>query len=72
MNLNVKNSNLMTFNHTQNYQFCTNLKLNGQTIEVLQENKLLGTIITNDLKWTKNTDYLVNKGNASIPHMMMH
>jgi hypothetical protein len=66
MKLNVKKSNLMIFNYTNNYQFGTNLKLNDKTIEVLQETKLLGTIITNDLKWTKNTDYLVKKGNARM------
>ena len=54
MKLNVKKSNLMIFNYTKNYQFGTNLELNGQTIDVLQETKLLGTIITDDLKWTKH------------------
>ena len=56
----------MIFNFTNNYQFGTNLKLNDQTIEVIQETKLMGTIITDDLKWTKNTDYLVKKANARM------
>ena len=28
---------------------------------VIEETKLLGTIVTSDLKWSKNTDFLVKK-----------
>ena len=51
---------------SRNYQFGTNLELNGQTADVLQETKLLGTIITDDLRWTKNTEFLVKKANARM------
>ena len=43
------------FNFTKKYQFSTNLKLNGEIVEVPQGTKLLGTIISNDLKWDRNT-----------------
>ena len=55
MKLNERKTKNMVFNFTKKYQFSTNLKLNGEIIEVPQETKLLGTIITNDLKWDRNT-----------------
>ena len=36
--------------------------MHSAKIEVVKEAKLLGTIITDDLKWNKNTDVLVRKG----------
>ena len=35
------------------------MKLNG--IETVKETKLLGTVVTSDLKWDKNTDKIVKK-----------
>ena len=37
------------------------LKLNGEVIENVKETKLLGTVITSDLKWDKNTETIVKK-----------
>ena len=31
-------------------------------METIEETKLLGTIVTNDLRWDKNTNHLVKKG----------
>ena len=42
------------------------LQLNNQPIEVIDNTRLLGTIITNDLKWDRNTKYLVDKANARM------
>ena len=66
MKLNKNKSNIMIFNYTQNYQFGLNLKLDEKTIDVVQETKLLGTIVTDDLKWSKNTDFLVKRANARM------
>ena len=41
----------MLFNFTENHQFTTSLKLNGETLDVVQQAKLLGVIISNDLKY---------------------
>ena len=35
--------------------------MNNQVLESVSETKLLGTILTNDLKWDKNTDNIVKK-----------
>ena len=56
----------MVFNFTNNYQFSTRLKLKNENLEVVKETKLLGTIITDDLKWDKNTQYLVKNANKRM------
>ena len=62
MKLNVKKSNVMVFNFTEDYQFNTRLYLENTLLEIIAEAKLLGTIITSDLKWSKNTEMIVKKG----------
>ena len=42
----------------------------SSSLEILEEVKLLGVIITNDLKWDKNTSYLVKKANKKM--RMLH
>ena len=49
----------MIFNFSKKFQFCTNMSLEDEIIETEQETKLLGTFITNDLKWNKNTSEIV-------------
>ena len=61
MMLNQKKTKVMLFNFTDNYKFTTRLELNSENIEVVNQAKLLGVIITDDLKWDKNTEYLVKK-----------
>ena len=51
----------MLFNLTNKHKFTTRLNENEQNIEVVSEFKLLGTILTDDLKWGRNTSYLVKK-----------
>ena len=61
MILNFKKTKNMVFNFTKNYQFATRMKVNSNIIETVDEIKLLGTVITNDMKWEKNTSYLTKK-----------
>ena len=61
MMINSKKTKTMIFNFTENFQFTTRLKLKNENIEVIDNTKLLGTYITNDLKWDLNTDNLVKK-----------
>ena len=49
MKLNVKKSKVMVFNFTEDYQFSTRLYLENTLLEIVNETKLLGTIITSDL-----------------------
>ena len=66
MILNQKKTKVMLFNFTENHQFTTSLKLNGETLDVVQQAKLLGVIISNDLKWDKNTEYLIKKAHSRM------
>ena len=52
---NAVKSKTMIFNTSDKFQFTTSIKLHENNLEVLDEVKLLGTIITSYLKWNKNT-----------------
>ena len=66
MKLNVKKTKNMMFNFTKNYQFSTDINLKGEIIETVDQTKLLGTYITSDLKWNKNTDAIVKETNKRM------
>ena len=66
MKINENKSKIMVFNFTKNYQFSTRLELEGKILETVSETKLLGTIVTNDLKWGKNTSFIVKKANKRL------
>ena len=56
----------MIFNYTQKYQFSTRLNLEGEILETVRDTKLLGTILSDDLKWDKNTENIVKKANKRM------
>ena len=66
MELNVKKTKSMIFNFTKKYQFSTNLSLNNMKIENVEQTKLLGLVLTSDLKWDENTNYLVKESNKRM------
>ena len=66
MMLNIKKTNYMVFNFTNNHQFSTRFSINKEHIEEKQNVKLLGTIISSNLKWEENTKLLVKKANARM------
>ena len=45
----------MVFNFTKNYNFTIRVKMGGETHPILKNTKLLGVIISDDLKWSENT-----------------
>ena len=66
MMINSKKTKTMIFNFTDRFQFTTRLKLKGENIEVIDSTKLLGTVLSNDLKWDLNTANLVKKANTRM------
>ena len=42
------------------------MSIDGDPIEVIDSTKLLSTIITNDLRWDRNTSNIVKKSNARM------
>ena len=53
----------MKFNFSKHYDFPPELSIEGFTnqLDVIEETKLLGVILTNDLKWSANTDYICKR-----------
>ena len=66
MLINEKKCNSMIFNFTHQHQFTSRMQLNNQNIDFVESKKLLGTHITNDLKWDLNTSKIIRKANASM------
>ena len=66
MKLNEKKTTNMIFNFTRKFQFTTDISVNNRDIEIVKETKLLGTYITNDLKWNKNTSEIVKRANQRM------
>ena len=59
--LDSKKSNYMIFNFADSHRFATGMYLEDNILENVGETKLLGTIVSSDLKWTKNTEMLIKK-----------
>ena len=66
MKINAKKTKLMIFNFTEKSQFTTRLKLKNENVEEIDSIRLLGTIISNDMKWDLNTANIVRKANGRM------
>ena len=56
----------MIFNFSKTKQFTTRITMENEVLPVENKTKLLGTVITNDLKWDENTSFLVKKANKRL------
>ena len=70
MKLNEKKTHNIIFNFTKDHQFSAEVKLKNENLEVVNKTKLLGAIITSDLKWHENTKFIVKKANKKM--IMLH
>ena len=70
MELTQKKTKQILFNFNRDKQFTTETELKKEPLEIVNEVKLLGVIISNDLKWHKNTNYLTKKVNRKM--RMLH
>ena len=63
LKLKEKKTNVMKFNFYHNLDFPPEMYVSSfeNEIVVVTETKLLGVILTNDLIWAKNTDYICSK-----------
>ena len=66
MMLNIPKTKYMLFNFTRSQKVSTRLEINGNILENVNEIKLLGTIITDNLKWDANTRYIVKRAYARM------
>ena len=70
MQLNPKKTKSMIFNFTKSCQFTTDITVKNEKVEIVDETKLLGTIITKDLNWNRNTEEIVKDANKRM--RMLH
>ena len=61
MIISEKKTKAMIFNFTDNHQFTTRLDLKGHNIEMVDQMKILGTIINSNLSWNENCDAIINQ-----------
>ena len=54
MIISEKKTKMMLFNFTENYQFTTRLNLKGTKIQIVDQIKILGTIVNSNLSWNDN------------------
>ena len=66
MKLNEEKSKIMIINFTKKYQFSTRMMMNDKLLDIVDETKVLGLIISKDLTWRKNTDSLVSRANTRL------
>ena len=66
MIINQKKTKAMMFNFTDNFQFTTRLQLKNENVEIVDEMKILGTIINKSLTWDENCQYIIKKVNARM------
>ena len=59
MVINASKTKLMLFNPCKNKDFMPDIELKGSRIDVVEQTKLLGVIISSNLSWSANTDYIV-------------
>ena len=66
MRINYSKTKLMLFNPGKIRDFFPRFMFNKMELEVVEETRLLGVIIRNDLSWGPNTDYIVQKANRKL------
>ena len=66
MKLNIKKTKLMLFNPCSSKDFMPEIVINNTRIDLVEEIKLLGVMLTSDLSWAANTRYIVGRCNSKI------
>ena len=66
MKLNKDKTKVMLFNSARQSDFMPIIEVDGQNIEVVEDFKLLGVMISSDLKWQANTEYITKKAYSRL------
>ena len=61
MKINFAKTKLMLFNTCKKFDFMPNFELDGNQLELIDEMRLLGVVITSHLKWNSNTCSITSK-----------
>ena len=67
MVINQKKTNIMKFNFRKSLDFPPIFSFeNGPSLEIVNQTKLVGIIISDDLKWSAHVEYMVKRANKKI------
>ena len=67
MKINESKSKIMIFNKSKKYDFPPEFSFsNGKNLEVLEETRLLGVVLTTDLRWASNTKSIYTKAMSKM------
>ena len=67
LKINSKKSQILTFNLSNKYRFPPEILVSqDENLKVVPSAKILGVTISNDLKWTKNTENITSKANQKL------
>ena len=61
MKLNIQKTKLMLFNPCKTKDFMPEIRVNQNRVELIEQTKLLGVILSSDLSWAANTEYIVKR-----------
>ena len=65
--MNRKKTKIIKSNKSRKHDFPPELFLSGnQLLEVVSEVKLVGVMVSHDLKWQKNTDFISSKARQKL------
>ena len=56
----------MVFNPRRAKDFHPKFELSNNLVEVVEESKLLGVVISSDLSWSANTSYMISRANKKL------
>ena len=67
MVINKQKTFAIKFNKSRNWDFPVHLSfMDGSEVKVASEHRLLGVIVTDDLKWDRNTDFICTKARKRL------
>ena len=66
MKINQNKTKLMLFNLCKKYDFQPEMNIDGVIIDIMKEMKLLGVMISDDLRWHANTAHITKKAYARL------
>ena len=66
MKLNIKKTNIMLFSRSKSRDFQPEIFIENQLLDVVESTKLLGTILSTNMKWDDNVEYIRNKAMKSL------
>jgi hypothetical protein len=67
MKINAKKTKVISFNKSRKFDFPPEVQFSDdQKLSVISEMKLVGVIISDNLKWQKNTDYICLKASQKL------